>query len=276
MKRYEAYATLFTLSIIFTIIDIVVSSCQLPIPSLIFSSITMVIGFIGAHKSKTLDIEYKYDKSVEFIKKNFGGANIILSILDVVCCIIGLMTGIFALLLIFRCTIAIRIAVYINKYRSVAFAIWGVAFMHIFKKLKGERKMTKFTALQKILVTISAIFGVTGVVVFFMPEFMPIAEEVSKYVAMASEVIATILGIWIFGTHDKVLTQEEIVAEEQKVAQKQAKITEKKVNKQVKIEQKQALKQAKIEYKKKQEEDIKALAQEKIKEQQNVSIAKEV
>lgn len=271
MRKYEAYATLFVLSIIFTIIDIVVSSCQLPVPSLIFSSLTMIISFIGAHKSKTLELEEKYNESISFISKNFSKSNIILSVLDVICCVIGIMTGVFALMLIFRCTIALRIAVYINKYRSVAFAFWGIAFMHLFKKIKGGVKMTKFTVLQKVLWTIVGVFGVGGVVVFFMPEFAPIAEEVSKYASMASEAIAVICGIWLGGTHDQVLSEEEIKANEQKTAEKIA-------CKEAKFAQKNALRDAKKELKQKQEEELKALAEQKLQEQKekNVSIAKEV
>ena len=260
MKKYEVYATLFVLSILFTIIDIVVSSCQLPIPSLIFSTITMVIGFVGAYKSKALELEEKYKDTITFINKNFNKANLVLNVLDVICCVVAFMTGIFAMLLIVRCTIAIRIAVYVNKYRSVAFGLWGLAFMHIFKILKGERVMTKNTILQKILASIIAVFGVGGVVVFFMPELAPIAEEVSRYVAMSSEVIAVVGGIWLAGTHDKVLTDEEIQIQENKVAEKKA------------------LKLAKIEYKSKQANEIKALAEKKLQEEneKKVQVAKEV
>ena len=260
MKKYEAYATLFVLSILFTIIDIVVSSCNLPIPSLIFSTITMIIGFVGAYKSKTLELEEKYTDTIRFINKNFNRANIVLNVLDVICCIFAFITGIFAMMLIVRCTIAIRIAVYINKYKSVAFGLWGLAFMHIFKRIKGGVKMTKNTILQKILATIIAVFGVGGVVVFFMPEFAPIAENVTKYVAMVSEIIAVVSGIWLAGTHDKVLTADEINAEEQKV------------------QEKKAMKLAKIEYKSRQAEEIKALAEQKIKEEneKKIQVAKEV
>lgn len=250
MKKFEAYATLFVLSIIFTTIDIVVSSCQLPIPSLIFSTITMIIGFIGAYKSRTLELESKYDTGVEFISKNFNKANIILNVLDVVCCIIGILTGVFALLLIFRLTIALRIAVYINKYRTVAFAVWGVVFMHIFKRIKGEKKMTKFTTLQKILWTITMIFGVGGVAVTAIPELMGFATIVTRICGIVADSLAVISGIWLGGTHDVVLTEEEIVAQEQKVAEKQA------------------LKDAKKEFKIQQTEALKALAEQKLKENQ--------
>ena len=267
MRKFEAYATLFVLSIIFTIVDIVVSSCQLPVPSLIFSTITMIIGFIGAYKSRTLQLEEKYDEAMEFINKNFGVSNIILSVLDVICCIIGVLTGIFSLLLIFRCTIAVRIAVYVNKYKSVAFAIWGVVFMHLFKRIKGGRKMTKNTVLQKILWTITGIFGVGGIVVTAVPEFTGYATMVTRVCGIVADAIAVITGIWLGGTHDAVLSQEEIEANEQKQAFKDSK-----------REQKQALKDAKKELKEKQAEELKALAEQKLQEQKekNVSIAKEV
>ena len=252
MPKIEVFATLLVVATIFTIIDVVMSSLQLAIPSLIFSSITMVIGFIGAYIGKTINCEKQYENAVNYIKKNFGIANIILSVLDVLCCILAFLTGVFAIMLIFRCTIAIRIAIYINKYRNVAFAIWGMVFMHIFKRRK--KVMTKQTTLQKIILTISAIFGAGGVVVMFMPEWAGMAQEVSKYIAMASEIIAVAGGIWLYGTHDKVLSEEEIKAEENKSAEKKA------------------LKQAKAELKKAQDMALKELAEKKmqeIKEEEN-------
>lgn len=268
MPKIEVYATLLILTIIFTTIDVVVSSFQLAIPSLIFSSITMVIGFIGAYLGKTIQVEQEYENAVSFIKKNFSIANIILSVLDVLCCILALLTGVLLILLVFRVTIAIRIAIYINKYRSVAFAVWGIVYMHIFKTRKRRKiVMTKFTILQKVLTTITAIFGVGGVVVMFLPEFAGMAQEVSKYVAMASEVIAVGSGIWLSQTHDEVMTEEEIKAQENKGAEKRA------------------LKEAKAELKKAQEKAIKELAEKKmqeIKEEpkevkvEEIQIAKEV
>lgn len=268
MPKIEVYATLLILTIIFTTIDVVVSSFQLAIPSLIFSSITMVIGFIGAYLGKTIQVEQEYENAVRFIKKNFSIANIILSVLDVLCCILALLTGVLLILLVFRVTIAIRIAIYINKYRSVAFAVWGIAYMHIFKRRKrGKIVMTKFTILQKILATIGGIFGVGGIIMMFMPEWAGIAQEVSKYVAMASEALAFVCGVWLYNTHDEVMTEEEIKAQENKCAEKRA------------------LKEAKAELKKAQEQAIKELAEKKmqeIKEEpkevkvEEIQIAKEV
>ena len=270
MQKIEVYATLLVLAIVFTTIDLVVSSFQLAIPSLIFSSITMVIGFIGAYLSKTIQVEQRYENAVAYIKKNFGIANIILSILDVVCCILAFLTGIFVIMLVFRVTIAIRIAVYINKYRSVAFAVLGIAYMHIFKSMKRRKIMTKNTILQNILLTIVGIFGAGGIVVGLLPEFAGIADNVTKYVAIASESVALISGIWLGKTHDKVLTNEEIEAKQNIKIEKKA--------------LKEAKKEAKKQYKIEQEKAIKELAEKKLQEAkqpievkaEDIQIAKEV
>lgn len=127
--------------------------------------------------------------------------------------------------------------------------------------------MTKFTILQKVLTTFTAIFGVGGVVVMFMPEFAGMAQEVSKYVAMACEIIAVANGIWLSQTHDEVMTEEEIKAQENKSAEKKA------------------IKEAKAELKKAQEMALKELAEKKMQEIQEepkevkveeIQIAKEV
>lgn len=258
MAKIEVYATLLVLAIIFTTIDVVVSTFQMAIPSLIFSSITMVIGFIGAYLSKAINVEKQYENAVTYIKKNFGIANTILSILDVICCVLAFLTGIFVIMLIFRVAIAVRIAIYINKYRSVAFAVFGIAYMHIFKNFKRRKIMTKNTILQNILLTIVGVFGAGGIVVGLLPEFAGIADNVTKYVAIASETIAFVSGIWLGKTHDKVLSNEEI----------EALAT-------IKVEKK-ALKEAKKEYKKAQEEAIKELTTKKMQEIKDNANVKEV
>lgn len=222
MPKYEVYATLLVLAIIFTTIDLVVSSFQLAIPSLIFSSITMIIGFIGAYLSKTIQVEKQYENAVTYIKKNFGTANTILSILDVISCILAFLTGIFVIMLIFRIAIALRIAIYINKYRSVAFAVLGVAYMHFFKNVKRRKKMTQNTILQNILVTILGVFGAGGIVVGLLPEWAGIADTVTKYVAVVSETIAFVSGVWLGLTHDKVVTAEDLKKAEAEKTEKKA------------------------------------------------------
>lgn len=250
MQKIEVYATLLVLAIIFTTVDLVVSSCQLAIPSLIFSSITMIIGFVGAYLSKTIQVEQKYENAVTYIKRNFGIANIILSILDVFSCILALLTGLLLIMLVFRVTIAIRIAIYINKYRSVAFAVIGIAYMHLFKSFKRRKKMTINTAFQKILISIIMVFGASGLVVTAVPEFMGVATMVTRICGLVADAVAVVSGVWLGATHDKVLTEEEAKALENKGAQRKA------------------LKAAKAELKKAQAEQLQKLAEQKMQETQ--------
>ena len=98
--------------------------------------------------------------------------------------------------------------------------------LELIKKLfrkKEKVKMTKSTLIQKILTTVLAVFGVGGVVVFFIPEFTGIATNVTKIVAMVSEAISVCAGIWLSTTSDKVLTAEEIEAEKTKKEAKEVK-----------------------------------------------------
>lgn len=261
-RKLEAYATLFVVSVLFTLIDLIVTSCQLPISSLIFSSLSMIVGFVGAYKSRVLTIEDKYNEAIRYINRNFNKVNIILSILDVLCCIIALMTGVFALMLIFRCSIALRVAIYINKYKSVAMGIWVIAFVHLFKRKDRRVIMTKNTTFQKVLASIIAVFGVGGVVVYFLPEFTHIAEYVTRSIAMFSEIIATLSGIWLANTHDHILTDEEI----EDVKKSNAK--------------KYAIKEVKREVKVKAKMDFDNMVAEKMKEQdavvKQIQVAKEV
>lgn len=83
--------------------------------------------------------------------------------------------------------------------------------------------MTKSTVLQKILTTILAVFGVGGVVVFFIPQFTGIATSVTNIVAMISEIVAVVSGIWLSQTSDKVLTAEELKAIQDKKDAKELK-----------------------------------------------------
>ena len=96
-------------------------------------------------------------------------------------------------------------------------------FVNRYKKYLKEKeiKMTKSTVLQKILTTILSVFGVGGVVVFFIPQFTGIATSVTNIVAMVSEIVAVVSGIWLSQTSDKVLSVEEIAeAEKTKTAKK--------------------------------------------------------
>ena len=101
-------------------------------------------------------------------------------------------------------------------------------FANKYKKyLKEKKKMvkqTKSTALQKVLTTILAIFGVGGIVVGLFPAFINVSQYVTNIIAGISEAIAVVSGIWLSTTNDKVLSADEIAkAEADDKAKKKAK-----------------------------------------------------
>lgn len=145
-KDLHIYYTLIIVTIIFTICDLVVSYSQMLTMSLIFSSLTMAVGFVGRHKASALQMESQVDDTIKFIKSNFNCKNLILSVLDVLCCLIAFFTGVFLIAAISRSVLAIRLIVIINKYKTVAFGFWSFIFMYLFRRgaKKMENKENKF------------------------------------------------------------------------------------------------------------------------------------
>ena len=135
-KDLTIYYVLIFAAIFFTICDLTALSFKWLVPSLIFSSFTMIITFIGSHKTKALDIEKGVDDTIDFIRGNFSCANIILSILDVICCILAIFTGVFIIAVISRSTLALRLLIIINKYKLVTFSVIVFVFTYIVKRRK--------------------------------------------------------------------------------------------------------------------------------------------
>lgn len=137
-KDLTIYYVLIISAVFFTICDLVASGLQWLITSLIFSSITMVITFVGKHKAKALQIEKGIDKTIDFIKSNFDKGNLILSIIDVLCCIVALLMGCFVIALISRSVLALRLIVVINKYKTVSYSIIFFIIFYLFKRRKAR------------------------------------------------------------------------------------------------------------------------------------------
>lgn len=173
---------------------------------------------------------------LEHKAKMFAKPMLILSLLDVIFGVLAIFCTSLSLTALFASatsltaiTICGRV-IQISKIRQLekslkTLNIVSLAwFVNKYKKyLKKERKikMTKSTTLQKVLTTIIAVFGLGGVVVFFLPQFTPIANHVSTICAMVGEIIATISGIWLSRTSDKVMTEEEIAEVNKKQEEKE-------------------------------------------------------
>ena len=167
--------------------------------------------------------------------KMFSKGMLVISLLDVIFGVLAIFCTSLSLIALFASatsltaiTICGRV-IQISKIRQLEKSLktmnlislaWFVNRYKKYWKKEKKVKMTKSTVLQKVLTTIISIFGVGGVVVFFLPQFTPIASQVSTYGAMISECIAVISGIWLSATSDKVLTAEEIAEKEAKIKAK--------------------------------------------------------
>lgn len=191
--------------------------------------------------SKTTTIVERLEQKA----KMFGNGMLILSFLDCLFGILAIFCSSLTLTAFFASatsltaiTICGRI-IQISKVRQLEKALKPVNavaiawFVNRYKKLldKGEKKikMTKSTVLQKVLTTILSVFGVGGIVVAFLPQFTTIATQITNIVAMVSECIAVVSGIWLSATSDKVLTAEEVakaneVKEQKEIAKKQKEV----------------------------------------------------
>ena len=209
-------------------------------------------------------------KTLEKKASMFGKGMLVLSLLDVFFGILAIfctslqLTALFAsatsLTAITICGRVIQISKIRQLDKSLKTLNWlSIAwFVNKYQKYvnkKEKKKMTKSTTLQKILTSIIAVFGAGGVVVYFFPQFTSISVQISNIVAMASEIVAVLSGIWLATTSDKVLTAEEIAEKEKAKTDKE--------NEKIR---KEALKELEAEKKKEQlSQEKKAEASEKEK-----------
>lgn len=210
MRKHDLYIyyTLIIITIIFTICDLVVSYSQLLTASLIFSSLTMVVGFVGKNKASVLKADSQVDETIKFIKSNFNNKNTILSILDVLCCIVAFFTGVFLVAAISRSVMAIRLIVIINKYKTVAFGIWSFVFVYLFKR--GAKKMenkNKFVETIKksikwlwcnkkslLASLISVLFGIASAIVINAETIL----SLPRFEVFGINLTAIIIGVLVF------------------------------------------------------------------------------
>ena len=226
-------------------------------------------------------------KVLERKAKMFGNGMLVLSLLDVIFGVLAIfctslqLTALFASATSLTAITICGRVIQVSKIRQLQKSLEAVNltsmawFVNRYNKSinKEKIKMTKATKLQKVLTTILAVFGVGGVVVYFFPQFTSISEEISKMVAMASEVLAVVSGIWLSTTSDKVLTAEEIAEQKKKVEEKEAEKIKKQALKELKLEEKKE--QLSKDEKVKEDEKAKAEAEYRAKVEAMKSSLKE-
>ena len=265
--------------VFFTTSDIVLGFTN----NLLFASICSIISgflvFSGSFIKSKSKIESEIDRGVQFIKKNFDWCNIILSILDIICSVIALFTGIFFIGLIFRCAFAVRLVVLCNKFKTVVRAIMIAAFVYLFKRRKDKKekntmeneivvKSKKLSKTQIISIVIAVVGVAFGILSYFLPVIRIAGEQIYNYaMALGIESVAAIVGT-LKGYSDR--TQEEI----EKIKKKAEANKEKQAAAKAKAEQAALEKVAKAELKAEEKAAAKAEL-EKVKAEREAKLAEE-
>lgn len=153
---------LFAIMISFTTSDLICGFTGNITLALIFSCLSGAVVIYGNLKTRKIELDENLDK----IKKSFNNSNIIFTVLDIICSIIALLTGIVFIGLIFRAIWAIRITVIINKFRTVARILQIGSFAYLIKRrfyMKEFLKANKWSIISGF-----GIGGVLGVSSYFL------------------------------------------------------------------------------------------------------------
>lgn len=243
------YSVLIGLSLLFMITDLICGfTGNLDLAS-VFSILSAGIIGIGAYKTRAFKINASVEASIGYIRKNFDHWNIILSILDVVCSIMAVFSGVIIIGVLSGIGFFGRIVALIYKFRSVSFVILGFAIIYLFKR--GKKKMadenvtvtttaenttttdtaiiktTKTSLPQWVTLGVGALGMVYGILCYFYPVISLTGDAVTDLLTgLGITSVTTIVGVF---TKSKNKTEEQIAkakakAEAKENAKKEAEI----------------------------------------------------
>lgn len=130
--------------------------------SLGFTILTAIITFIGSNGVIKLDIKHKTDRLSVFIRANFNSPQVIFSILDIICTLISIMSGIIIFLGLFKVLKIIYVPIEFiniaNKWKSLLKVIYKFSLVWVIGRLlsnnfKGEFIMKEWIKNNKITLT---------------------------------------------------------------------------------------------------------------------------
>lgn len=119
-KNMYIFFVILAFVIFFTTSDLIANFTGDYTCASIFSILSGFFVFLGTAMKKKENLEKGINTRIDYICSNFNKANVILSILDIICSLIALFTFVVAIGVIFRSILAIRLVVTINKVKTVA------------------------------------------------------------------------------------------------------------------------------------------------------------
>ena len=159
----------------------------------LFTFLSAIIVFIATGKIKNDEVKKHYYKTSAFIKSNFDNAQVIFSILDIICGLISIFSSYFLLACTFKFVriiyIPTKIMVVANKEKSLLKPITKFSFfwtsVRIIEK-KGGIMANFFKSNKQTLIFGSLISALCGVSVYFaLPLFVTLAKWLVIVIAVA-------------------------------------------------------------------------------------------
>lgn len=145
------FFVLLAFVIFFTTSDLVANFTGCYTMASVCSVLSGLLVFLGTAMKKKQNLEKGINARIDYLCSNFNKANVILSILDIICSIIALFTFVVALGVIFRSLLAIRLVVTLNKVKTVAQAVLiGVATYLAVRAKKISKSIKEKTMFKKI------------------------------------------------------------------------------------------------------------------------------
>lgn len=193
-----------------------------------FTLAASIITFVATYKVKQKEILTAFDKTTAFVQSNFNNWQVVFSILDIVCGIISILSGLIIIGGVFKFVkvsyLITKFIVVTNKTKTLAksvskFSLLWTAGRILTKKQGGKMNTKKLSKIQ-IASIIGAVVGIAfAIVSVFVPQIV-IAGDMIYNIGIATGIEAICAFVGTFKGY-KELTQEQIDALKNKNKQKE-------------------------------------------------------
>lgn len=193
-----------------------------------FTLAASIITFVATYKIKQKEILTAFDKTTAFVQSNFNNWQVMFSILDIICGIISILSGLIIIGGVFKFVkvsyLITKFIVVTNKTKTLAKSVGKFSLLwtagRILTKKRGGKMNTKKLSKIQIASIIGAVVGIAfAIVSVFVPQIV-IAGDMIYNIGIATGIEAICAFVGTFKGY-KELTQEQIDALKNKNKQKE-------------------------------------------------------
>lgn len=169
-----------------------------------FTLASAIITFVATYKLKRQEILATFDKTTAFVQSNFNNWQVVFSILDIVCGIISILSGLIIIGGVFKFVkvgyLITKFIVVTNKTKTLAKSVGKFSLLwtagRILTKKQGGEMSTKKLSKTQIATIIAAVIGIVfAIVSVFVPQ-IAIAGDMIYNIGIATgiEAVAAFVG----------------------------------------------------------------------------------